>query len=549
MRKIILILFFSMIASLSSCALQEQKPKEPHAPPEPPEVENTTPQQRERREILETIQYGSELERKNAYRTSINELRGFGFDVDETIDGFLDLLENDAPAIRELAALALMNSETMGRELGDAFKNRYKSPEREMVLNQWMQGDYEQLRQLAALVLENLEWEAELDEEKKMEYQQAVDCLKYAGFPDADTLTEFVEPLDSESITTRKCAFRAIFYSGDDWVQNVTPLLLDKYGKDKTAHELVGWLADDDWGIRGFSFAILSALGTESAKAIPELIVSYKNAPSNFHNLSDYLDLFRQIDARGSTVIPEFRRMFQSDIVDQRERGLLGLTAYKADSEKVIPVLLERLSEEDEDIFSSAVQGIAEYGPAASKVAPAIVELMADLGDDYVSKHRRADLTSALEALGAGAAPAIIDSLKAYDPHKQYDPADLEFLRSNLFTLGNIAPELPDITKLIASFLESPSPGIRGAAAYSIGRFGAAASDTVDALIKDLNDADDGVRFNVAMSLGYIGEAASGALQKLDEMKESDRNSEVRLAAAEAVMMIKKEGEYSDTIS
>ena len=92
---------------------------------------------------------------------------------------------------------------------------------------------------------------------------------------------------------------------------------------------------------------------------------------------------------------------------------------------------------------------------------------------------------------------------------------------------------VPALTKALGDSIEQ----VRIAAAYSVGRYGAAAVPAVSALRLLLRDEHFGLRTAAVMALGEIGPAARSAAPDLQRLR-LDPDSTTRRLAGEALFRI-----------
>jgi HEAT repeat protein len=89
--------------------------------------------------------------------------------------------------------------------------------------------------------------------------------------------------------------------------------------------------------------------------------------------------------------------------------------------------------------------------------------------------------------------------------------------------------------------LRDRDPKVRKEAAFKLGNVGSADPAALPALTAALKDPDAGVRREVILALVKCGPAAREAVPALTEMKQHDRDAQVRAYAAKAVEKLRGE--------
>ena len=128
---------------------------------------------------------------------------------------------------------------------------------------------------------------------------------------------------------------------------------------------------------------------------------------------------------------------------------------------------------------------------------------------------------------------AMAAGQSAADYLKQIRDADAEKRREAAALLQNFTPSEAAIGALVEATADQ-APEVRGAAANSLGRYGADARRAIPAVVELLSDGDSRVRMTAAYAVGNFGPAAAAALPKLQALL-LDEWAEVRTAALSGI--------------
>jgi HEAT repeat protein len=211
----------------------------------------------------------------------------------------------------------------------------------------------------------------------------------------------------------------------------------------------------------------------------------------------------------------------------QRAQAAMVLGLMGDEAQGAIPVLLESLREQDQQVRRIILAALSEIGPPARNAVPALV---ACLRDRHELVRRRAAL--ALGELGPAArtaVPALLEALR---------DRDLMVRRWAAFALGEIGSKAASAAGALVELMREPSAATRSISAVGLTRIGA---EAVSTLIPALKDADAQVRRLAASILGKCGGDVQPRLIALQAVL-ADADPLVRQSAHEAIERLRGEG-------
>jgi HEAT repeat protein len=121
-------------------------------------------------------------------------------------------------------------------------------------------------------------------------------------------------------------------------------------------------------------------------------------------------------------------------------------------------------------------------------------------------------------------AEALIEELQ------RPDPAHWKATVGRLVALG------PVVVPSLIQALSHEHRAVREGAAHALGDLGSASAPAVDALVVAFEDPDDFVRWKAARALGFIGPAAARAQAALEPAANSQQETEIVRASAQAAL-------------
>ncbi|MBC8235964.1 HEAT repeat domain-containing protein, partial [bacterium] len=320
--------------------------------------------------------------------------------------------------------------------------------------------------------------------------------------------TVLVTALKSESDLIRVGAAYALYQIDESKLSMVMPVLIEGLNDDEDVASDAAWA--------------LGEIGAAAKDATPTLIEALKNPSPNVRRSAT-----SALSAIGTSAVPSLTQTLEKE--DSLLRIGSAYTLYQIDESKlnmVMPILIEGLSDENEEIRSQSAWMLSQIGAAAKDAVPALVEALTD-------KHEEVR-TIAVEALGAigdaAAVPALIGALKdevlnirgsAIGALIQIGKPAAPLLaqafsnEDNQVRIGVAAPlAQADPTKagmvipVLIEGLSDEDSSVRLIAASILGEMGPLAQMAMPALIKALGDSHDWVRGVAASALGNIGEPA-----------------------------------------
>jgi HEAT repeat protein/outer membrane protein assembly factor BamB len=192
-----------------------------------------------------------------------------------------------------------------------------------------------------------------------------------------------------------------------------------------------------------------------------------------------------------------------------------------------IPLLVELLRDERDDIRRSAVNELIDLVPDTERIQPALRRALGD-EDSTVA----GDAARALGALGPRASPsvpALVKTLSHENPYVRIYAAE---------ALATIGPKASAATNDLAGALGDPVPGVRWAACEALANIGPAAQSAVPQLIKALKDEVLYVRIFAAGALGSLRLDAPKAQTAVEALRTAANDPALRSEAEWALNRI-----------
>jgi len=340
--------------------------------------------------------------------------------------------------------------------------------------------------------------------------------------------TVLVTALKSESGLIRVGAAYALYQIDESKLNMVMPVLIEGLSDDEDVASDAAWA--------------LSEIGVAAEDATSTLIEALNNPSPNVRRSAT-----SALSAIGTSAVPSLTQTLE------KEDGLLRIGSayalYQIDESRlnvVMPILIEGLSDEAEEIRSQSAWTLSQIGATAKDAVPALVEVLTD-------KHEEVR-TVAVEALGAigdvAAVPALVEALKdellnvrgsaigaLIRIGKPAAPLlaqafNNEDSRVRIGVAAPLAQADPSkagmVLPVLVEGLSDEDSSVRLIAAYILSEMGPLAQMAMPALIKALGDSHDWVRGAAASALGNIGEPAMPAL--VEALKSED--TRVSLSAA-----------------
>ncbi len=252
-------------------------------------------------------------------------------------------------------------------------------------------------------------------------------------------------------------------------------------------------------------------------------------------------------------------------------------------AEPAVPALAQALEDEDRRVRRLSAEALARIGPGAKAAAPALIKALNDADEqarrDFAGLLRRsppsarvifppsvqeirpsnehvrirAMTVAALERIGSGAVPTLIDTLTHTDPAARINAAEVlgrlgedgKPAAAALATIllkdkdarvregaAHALARLPHYDSALVVALKDPDPGVRAAALLALEHSGGLAHwEAVLVHVEALSDADAAVREGAYGNLDHRADASVETLLKA--LKQED--AQVRARAAEVL--------------
>jgi HEAT repeat protein len=280
----------------------------------------------------------------------------------------------------------------------------------------------------------------------------------------------------------------------------------------------------DDWSadVRAQAAKTLGGMGTDAQVALTTLAAHFSDPDHSVRRQS--LDAALKIGPRSFMAAP-FLAALDSDDPETVQLASSAIGRLGQLDESAVPALRRATNGRRADVRLFAIQSLASLGPKAKDAVP---ELRAALND--ADARVREQALNALSQLGSGSGTtgALAAALTTADT-KLRDAAALALNRAPSVDASAVSP--------LIQALGSRTPGIRQIAARSLGKAGTAAKDATPALEQALKDPDPNVRREAATAIGRIGLPAWRAVPKLAAALE-DGSMSVRRAAVGALVVL-----------
>lgn len=175
---------------------------------------------------------------------------------------------------------------------------------------------------------------------------------------------------------------------------------------------------------------------------------------------------------------------------------------------RAVPLLVERLTDNRQNVREAAVQALMDLNPPPGSLIPQLKKVLDQANAETVSRA-----LDALATLGKPAVPRLIAAM-------EHD----EVRMRAAMILGRIGPEAEEAIPALTEALKDPRSEVRREAVFALGAIGPAAAPAVPQITELLQDPDMNVRYAAAYALGKIGPKAIGAKQQLlDRLATADQ--------------------------
>lgn len=355
-----------------------------------------------------------------------------------------------------------------------------------------------------------------------------------------DAVTEIVESLRSERVSTRRSA-AYILSSRSDWArQNLSAIyraLRDEdaevrielvkaisavgpYAKDATPL-LIAMLKSPNVEVKTAAMEALGELGGDIRGAIPSITANLKskNKEVRWTALST-LRHFGPVARDATAALLAFLQSGEKDGY-HLELAFEALVQIDADPNTTIEPSLKLLKNPDDYVSILSAKYLSRFGSAAAAAIPKF-----SLGMESKHSGVRFVYTAAMASIGVAALPELEKKLR--HPNAKVRSA----AASALGAIGEPA------LKLLMSAMKDPDVWVKCNAMSGLGNIGAPASGAAPELIQALDHKNGWVILAAIKSLGAIGEAARPALPKLNELMNKSTDEEYKKIISTAIQGI-----------
>jgi HEAT repeat protein len=227
--------------------------------------------------------------------------------------------------------------------------------------------------------------------------------------------------------------------------------------------------------------------------------------------------------------VAELVRDLGGDDVRRRLEAAQALGRLGAEARPAVPILLQTLTDKNEELRKEALASLQRIGPPEAKDVRLLVPVLRDAG--FAAGQRYA--LESLSKLGASAEPAVAalaDTLK--------DPSDEVRIKSAEL-LGTIGPPARAAAwDALVALLSDADATVRATAAAALPKLGSPGRGEVGTLTKLLTDSREASRRYALTALADIGADAADAVPTLLDAATKDASSELRVLAVIALVKI-----------
>ncbi len=189
------------------------------------------------------------------------------------------------------------------------------------------------------------------------------------------------------------------------------------------------------------------------------------------------------------------------------------------------------------EVEKTQLRAICELEEHGIDAVPAVSQLIRLL--DARDARTRQAAAYALGAIGkdaTAAIPSLVERIGEGEPRRiAFETPVTDVALSAAVALGRMGE---DTVGPLERCLADKRPGVRGHAAFALGKIGPEASAAIPALVRRLKDRDGPVRREAVWALGQIGPNATPAIPVLVDSLKDDKDF-VRVAAAKALGSIR----------
>jgi HEAT repeat protein len=262
--------------------------------------------------------------------------------------------------------------------------------------------------------------------------------------------------------------------------------------------------------------ATLTSLGKP---AIPALLKLVEDGARDESVRADALMVLSQMGATGAEAAPRLIGLLKSPSVALRVNAAIALAHVSSDP-AAVPILIEALTDEDDEVQDDVVRALSNLGPKAASAAERLSKLLvaANADDQFVLADALASVTRETDK----GMPALLGLLRAEVDDQQHQTGLAAISR-----VGKLA--IPELIKALADERYSQLAVTRVLAA-----FGSAATEAGPPLARLLAVKDRSVAIAAAIALASIDSKIEAAIAVLIEATES-QDAATRSAAINAL--------------
>jgi HEAT repeat protein len=251
------------------------------------------------------------------------------------------------------------------------------------------------------------------------------------------------QALQNSDPASRTAAVETLKQGGASAVAVLVELLKDDRSNDWSAAE-VRWTAAE----------ILGELGTDAAKATPDLLAALHDPDAHVRSVAALM--LQKVGAPPEQAVPPLIGLLDGN---DRLRAVEVLSQYRGDARAAVPRLKELLKDPQPDMRWSAAMTLGEIGPEAREAVPALVSA---LNDEHalVREH-------AAESLGL---VGVADSAVLEGLIKALKDKEARVRRDAVRSLGQFGPAARSALPAIWPLRNDDSERVRKAAGDAIHR-------------------------------------------------------------------------------
>jgi HEAT repeat protein len=314
-----------------------------------------------------------------------------------------------------------------------------------------------------------------------------------------------------------------------------------RHGAAPAVEALTAAMRDKDYHIRQYAASVLGSLGPDAKPAVKALADGLSDRLLGVRQNSAMA--LRAIGPEAKEAVPALAKALEDTDIIVRLSAVVALGRIGPPSRPAVPALRKLLKDQSAappgplgfpgrpaglppvatgNVQAQVVEALTRIGPGAAEAAPDLVLLL----NDKENEAQRRAAASALSAIGAEAAPALLEGLKSKDPNMRALCAE---------ALGGVSAS-EEVVKALAGALEDSYAPVSQQAAFTLGQLGEPAKAALPKLLAVLKNRQSATELwqLAAQAIGEMGPAAKDAVGELREALKSEEPL-IRKAAAQAL--------------